>query len=92
MSDLTSEGERLVKNWLGAQQRVSQAEHELNQARCERSNTARELAKWLLPPDAKEGEKIAVWHGDSLIQAEVLSQGCDTRITIRKRGKSLSHV
>lgn len=47
------------------------------------------LAKWLLPGDAKPGEKIAVWYGDSLVQVEAPHDGQKPTITVRTRGKSM---
>jgi hypothetical protein len=45
------------------------------------------LAKWMLPEDVKEGEKIAVWFGDSLIQVEYGYEHTDPVVTVRARGK-----
>lgn len=88
--ELTSEGERLVKAWLDAKQEVDRTKSHLNRAECDVTNTQNALAKWMLPEDAKPGEKIAVWYGDSLIQVEVPLQSHMTApITIRKRGKRL---
>jgi len=65
------EGKRLIEQWLGAQRRTAQAE--LNWRDCTRDEREAEtaLATWLAPSDAKPGEKIAVWYGNSLIQVEV---------------------
>jgi hypothetical protein len=88
--ELTSEGTRLVKAWLGAQDEVERAKSRLRSAECDLANTQKALAKWMLPEDAKPGEKIAVWYVDSLIQVEVPLQGHMTiPVTIRKRGRSL---
>jgi hypothetical protein len=86
MSEATSDGKRLIDAWVGAQERERLAQSELNSARCEVSNSQRALAKWMLPDDAKVGEKIAVWHGDSLIQVEMLSHG-DAVVSVRTRGR-----
>ena len=71
MSDngVTREGEALVKEWLSTRERVARLAAELNRAQCERDNAEIALSKWLLPPDSVVGEKVAVWFGDSLIQA-----------------------
>ena len=66
---LTSQGEALVRDWVLATQRVERLKAELNRATCDRDNAESALSKWLLPPDAVVGEKVAVWFGDSLIQA-----------------------
>lgn len=100
MNDLTKDGHTLVTNWLRAVD-----EHQLQQQRTwdrykDVQQTEAALAKWLAPPDAKPGEKIAVWFGDSLIQVEVggvrppmpegatIGEGSSqTRVTVRSRGK-----
>ena len=88
-TDITSEGKRLIEVWLAQGVRVEQAVSELNSARCAQANSERALAKWLMPSDAKAGEKIAVWHGDSLIQVEVKEGNGDHIVSIRKRGRYL---
>ena len=45
------------------------------------------LARWLMPDDMKVGEKIAVWHGSSLFQVELVSVG-EPIVTVRTRGKA----
>lgn len=88
MADVLPEGERLIKQWLSATERLERAKSEKNSAECDVVNAQNALAKWLLPDDAKPGEKIAVWFGDSLIQAEVPQEiGRDAKVTIRTRGK-----
>lgn len=100
---LIHEGSTLVKNWLGAQERLRRAESEVVSAQVDVANSARDLAKWMLPDDAKPGEKIAMWHGDSLIQIEVPQEqshsigggsggggGTGSLITVRKRGRALN--
>lgn len=90
-NELTSEGTRLVKDWLGAKERLEKLKREVTRAECDLSNTQTALAKWMLPQDAKPGEKIAVWHHDSLIQVEVpLQSHMPAPITVRLRGRQLS--
>lgn len=95
--NVTSDGERAIKDWLAAKERHEQARRDENRASCDESNAETALVKWMLPPDAKPGEKIAVWFGDSLIQVEVggevIGQSGETRamtstkVTVRHRGK-----
>lgn len=98
MSDnrLTADGEALVKSWVSAVQRVERLKAELNRATCDRDNTESALSKWLLPPDAVVGEKVAVWLGDSLIQATAHTCiGSDTwcgPVVVRLRGKKFDEV
>lgn len=88
MSDLTADGERLVQDWSSAKERVERARRELSSAECGETNSRNALSKWLLPPDAKVGEKIAIWHVDSLIQVEVTSEmPLEGKLTVRTRGK-----
>lgn len=96
---VTSEGTRLIKAWEVAKRDVERAKSALNSAECALSNATSALTKWMLPEDAKPGEKICVWHLDSLIQVEVPplprkpEPGCvgegprDPVVTIRKRGR-----
>ena len=89
MSDLTAEGMRLVRAWLDQQREIAIAEQRLSDARSALAVHRRALAAWLLPDDAKPGEKIAVWLGDSLIQAEApTGDHCEAVITVRKRGRA----
>lgn len=93
--EVRSDGERLIKCWLGAQERLARAKSEVNSAECDLANSTMALAKWMLPEDAKSGEKIAVWYGDTLIQVEAPPNhptpgGGDPKVTVRKRGRSLS--
>lgn len=84
-NDVTSEGCRLIEAWMGATKALDRACSEVNSREADVRNTRNALAKWLLPEDAKVGEKIAVWHVDSLIQVEVTDR--HPLITIRKRGR-----
>lgn len=73
----------MIDSWQRAIERVRSAERELLRAECALTNARNELGKWMMPDDAKEGEKIGVWHGASLICVEKLS-GTRFKITIRK--------
>lgn len=96
-NSVTTEGRRLVEAWTNARQLVTQCHRRLSEAQGIERETEAALAKWLAPSDAKPGEKIAVWYGDSLIQVEVggviTGEGAlaqhqtSTRVTIRTRGK-----
>lgn len=94
-SDVTDKGKQLIEHYFRSMSRLSQAEQRLHSEKLVAIEAQIDLASWLLPEDAKNGEKIAVWYGDSLIQVEVKSMTlegdfCKTEITIRKRGRSLS--
>lgn len=83
------EGEQLINRWQTAKQRLKNAKDVLGSAECELSNSTIALAKFLLPSDAKPGEKYCVWFGDALISAEIPLEGRDAKVEIRKRGESL---
>ncbi len=101
MSDqVMPEGKHAIERWMRANEHITQLNRQLSTARSEANMAEEALLKWLLPPDAKAGEKIAVWFGDSLIQAEVggivtddheagVGHVTSSRITIRLRGKRL---
>ena len=87
MSDVTRDGEELIKRWMRAVELEETAKRSLNSAETEVLNSRNALSKWLLPDDAKTGEVIAVWYGDSLIEVTVTNG--DPKLRIRSRGKSL---
>lgn len=92
--EVTHDGEQHIKAWLSAQERLQRAKDELNRAQCDLANSTNALAKWILPEDAKPGEKICVWYYDALIQVEPSphhpNPGGDAIITTRKRGREFS--
>lgn len=94
--EVTRDGQHHIKAWLASIERYEQTDRERDRARHDKDNCAKALAKWMLPEDAKPGEKICVWYGDSLIQVESPDGGVpspgqrDPIITIRKRGRALS--
>ena len=91
--NVTDECERLIKAWRDTIDLTSSLRNELNRAETDRRNAAVALGRWLTPGDAKAGETFCVWHGDSLISAEVITPsttpaaGGDFRIGIRMRGR-----
>jgi hypothetical protein len=104
MNELTGEGERLVSNYLAAQENLERAKSGVVGAECALDNAETNLAKWLMPTDMKPGEKIAVWRGDSLFQVELVSRESVSedgghrkftlvpKITVRSRGKHFSDL
>ncbi len=85
MSDVTRQGHDLIQAWVNAEEQMSAAYKRAHQAKALRDAARDALANWLLPEDAKEGEKIAVWNGASLIQIEVAKP--HPIITVRQRGR-----
>lgn len=90
MSEPTSDGKRLIKNWLNAKDHVARLRRELNSAECDLKNNEQALGKWMAPPDAKLGEKICVWWEDNLFQVEC--GDFDYKVTVRTRGKHFSEL
>lgn len=103
MNEPTSEGQRLISSWLETKAEVDRRTDALYRARSDAENAEKALVAWMLPPaiEAKPGEKIAIWAGDSLIQVEVggVESGEDevrhrsaTRVTVRFRGKNFNEL
>lgn len=90
-TDPTKEGADLIERWKNAQKNVTRAEGELSRERCALSNAVNALGKWMLPNDAKDGERYCIWYGDSLIQvSREKTDGHDYKINARTRGRSLT--
>jgi hypothetical protein len=103
MDEPTSEGQRLISTWMGAQDELNRRRESLYRAQSDSSAAEKALVEWMLPEaiGAKPGEKIAIWAGDSLIQVEVggVESGdgpvravSSTRVTVRFRGKHFSEL
>ncbi len=63
------EGERLVKDWWSAKNEARRLRERADAAETEARNAEIALSKWILPKECKPMEQIAIWFGDSLIQA-----------------------
>ena len=90
MSDVTRDGERLIRGWLDAKDRLERTRAAFNSADVDLRNAETELSRWLLPDDAQKGEVIAVWHGDSLVQAtanENIAGKWSGQVKLRLQGK-----
>lgn len=84
----TSEGKRLIDEWIGAQEHERQCRSALIRAECDRVNAMTALGKWMCPDDAKAWEKFCVWYGDNLIQVTVIDKvNANFEVTVRTRGK-----
>lgn len=103
MSEITSEGIRAISSWMHCNERVTRVRSQLSDALRNLAEAEKNLAEWMLPSDAKPGEKIALWFGDSLIQVEfggVVSgdpnEGAQsvssTKVTVRSRGKHFGEL
>lgn len=103
MDKPTADGERLISAWLAACEQVDRSRQQLYGRQSDMENAESALVAWMLPPaiEAKPGERIAIWAGDSLIQVEVggLESGdgpvrdrSPTRVTVRFRGKHFSDL
>ena len=90
LGKVTHAGDSLIKGWQHATRRLGMARDELAEAIIDCAECERELARWLLPGDAKLGETIGVWYGDSIITAAKTSGNPDSyAIVVRDRGRSL---
>lgn len=89
-NNLTQEGERLVKQWKHATDKLAHAKRELNKAECNFTNVKNALGDWLLPDDAEQDEKFCVWYADSLVAAylpKTTGGNVDPIVTLRSKGK-----
>lgn len=95
-NELTKDGVELVKDWLRTKKRVERLKEELNRAEAEAQNAEIALSRWLLPPDSVVGEKVAVWFGDSLVQATAHTCLASGRwsgpVIVRLRGKHFTEM
>lgn len=82
----TAEGERLIRAWKGAQTSLEEAKRELTRAGENVVESTRALGQWLMPRNAKKGEKAAVWFLDTLIEAEMVDERTFV-IRLREQGR-----
>jgi hypothetical protein len=87
MTEATQKGAALIDRYLATKEKVLQFKSSLRGAEAAAECAEKELAKWLAPDDIQPGEKIAVWHTDSLYQVESLHGSGTLEVTIRTRGK-----
>lgn len=74
MSEVTVKTEELLREWLSANHRVRTARRELNSAECAALNATNNLGRWLVPPDANEGEEFNLWFGSGVLRAKRTGQ------------------
>lgn len=86
---VSRQGELLITPWLHAKERVRQLTAQLERARADEKLAASAVTVWLMPTDAKVGEKIAVWYLDGLIQVEIFPAPTPPALTIRTRGRKM---
>jgi len=72
-------------NIILTKERLADAQRKVSRESCAANNARNALGKWLMPYDAKVGEKFSVWHLDSLIEVTVTNG--DPELRIRTRGK-----
>lgn len=90
MSDVTKQGQELIKEWISDVNTLKTSEQKIDNLRNHVSDSRNALGEWLCPGDAKVGESFCVWHGDSLIQATKREGGY--MVVVRSRGKSLNQL
>lgn len=86
--EVSSDGKYKIDVWLACDRVLRSHRERMKSLESDLKQAEYNLAKWLLPSDAKPGEKIAVWYGDSLIVGE-LDDANGGKITVRDRGGSL---
>jgi hypothetical protein len=87
MSEPTSEGQRVIEAWQKAIEDVDMKQRMKYAADRALEDCRKAVVKWMLPEDAKTGEKICVWMGDALIEVHVHEPRERSVVTIRKRGR-----
>lgn len=83
---VTEHGETKITRWKFTTEEVADLKRRLNKAQCELANAESDLAKWLLPDDAKANETFCIWYGDSLVQAKC--ENGSSSVELRTRGKN----
>lgn len=73
----------LVRQWKDAKEALREADRNQTSARNTLDNTTKELGQWLVPSEAKDGERCGVWVGDEFFQA--VRTGGSYSVDIRKR-------
>lgn len=83
--NITRDGARLVEAWQHAKDQVRTYKGLTANAIIDMETAEKALIEWLLPADAQIGEKICVWYGEALIQAEVIGRNpTKANLSIRK--------
>ena len=82
-----------IEAWVKAKAALQQADVHFQSALANLHEAERTLAKWILPDDVQDGEKIAIWYGAMLIQVTAVRD--DTRkdwhkSTITTRPKTIA--
>lgn len=90
MQDVTNKTKELIDRWQAATKRVAAQREILVKAERELQTAEENLAMWLLPEEAKEGEQFCVWYGDSLVSVKELPGDDGYEVTTRKRGRRLN--
>ena len=82
-----------IEAWEKAKEESQQADRRFQSALANLRKAADVLIKWILPDDAQDGEKIAVWYGAQLIQVTaVWDDACKDwhKSTITTRPKTVA--
>lgn len=79
----TNHGKRLLEEWVAASIETDRSRATFERHTANEKEAETKLGSWMLPPDAQVGEKICMWNGPNLIQAEKTADGA--RVTIRSR-------
>lgn len=82
---ITNESAKLIKDWQRTKKQAVNARQNYLSSLKSREAAKRKLADWLLPKDAKVGEKFCIWYGDSLIQVSIINEGPPRVVSIMIR-------
>ena len=83
---VTRDVENHIKRWKFATEELRRIKQQVDKVECELADATTDLAKCLLPDDAKANEQFCVWYVDSLIA--VKHDNGNHFVTLRTRGKS----
>lgn len=78
------EGERLMEQWFEAFKIADRDRRQAEKTAGWCAEAEKSFAKWMLPPDAQVGEKICMWMGHRLVQAELTPEGPKLSIRVNK--------
>lgn len=85
---LTKDGDAKANSWKLAQTTVVRMERDLSAGRIDLREATQSFGRWLMPPDARVGEAICVWMGDTLVRAEMTQQTPpEFKIDLRYKGR-----
>lgn len=88
IGNATAEGRGLLERWFATSRELERIKGHVNSAQCAYNNAHNALGKWMMPSDARPGEKFSIWFGDTMIEVTNTRgvDGHDYVISERRRG------